>query len=63
MSQNNIVNAERKGKRQVLIRPSSKVIVKVLSVMQKHGESSFVFILESAAFPCSLFENVRSVGG
>jgi hypothetical protein len=37
-SQNNIVNAERRGKRQVLIRPSSKVVVKFLSVMQKHGE-------------------------
>ncbi|TYJ51434.1 40S ribosomal protein S22-A [Cryptococcus floricola] len=35
--QNNIVNAERRGKRQVLIHPSSKVVVKVLSVMQKHG--------------------------
>jgi len=35
---NNIVNAERRGKRQVLIRPASKVVVKVLSVMQKHGE-------------------------
>ena len=34
---NNIVNAERRGKRQVLIRPSSKVIVKFLSVMQRHG--------------------------
>ncbi|KAG7580022.1 hypothetical protein FFLO_00230 [Filobasidium floriforme] len=34
---NNIVNAERRGKRQVLIRPASKVVVKVLSVMQKHG--------------------------
>ncbi|KAF5384377.1 hypothetical protein D9615_003139 [Tricholomella constricta] len=40
---NNIVNAERRGKRQVLIRPSSKVVVKFLSVMQRHGEHQFHF--------------------
>jgi small subunit ribosomal protein S15Ae len=33
-----ITNAEKRGKRQVLIRPSSKVIVKCLQLMQVHGE-------------------------
>jgi len=33
----NILNAEKDGKRQVKIRPNSKVIQKFLGVMQKHG--------------------------
>ena len=34
----NLSNAEKRNKRQVLIRPASKVTVKFLSVMQKHGK-------------------------
>ena len=38
-----INNAEKRHKRQVIIRPCSKVIIKFLTVMMKHGKNKHLF--------------------
>jgi small subunit ribosomal protein S15Ae len=43
-----INNAEKTGKRQAMIRPSSKVITKFLSTMQKHGKQYLYHTMEES---------------
>ena len=60
-----ITNAEKRGKRQVLIRPVSKVVIKFLQVMQKHGyigEFELVDDRRSGKIVVNLIGRINKVG-
>eukprot|EP00967_Tisochrysis_lutea_P089574 scaffold127580_cov41-Tisochrysis_lutea.AAC.1 len=57
-----IFNAEKRGKRQVLIRPASKVIVKFLQQMMKHGACTLCTLRLRSLEVSERFRTVLHIG-
>ena len=51
-------NAEKRGKRQVLLRPCSKVVLRFLAVMMKHG---YIYKCSVACWTSSIYTTATAI--
>ena len=61
----NIMNAEKVGKNEVVVRPASKIIKKILSIMNEHrylGESEEIEEGQVKALKVNLLGNINKCG-